>query len=266
MQNTRESAAAHRGCVENINPAALAALLLIVSMTGCASLGLAGSKSGTGGLFSRPGASTETEPDQRKTASLGTIFGNSSTAGTTGSRQGNRVAEAALSFVGASALTVGGQTFPYDCTGLVRAAYWSAGVDIAQDFGEYTGNGVTRIYKTLESKRLLHSSAVPAPGDLVFWDNTYDSNEDGRWNDPLTHVAIVVKIHDDGKIEYVHENYRKGIVVEYMNLRQPDTHTKTVAGRTVIVNSPMRMRGQVTTPQWLSSHLFREFGKAHLLK
>ena len=197
---------------------------------------------------------------------LGSIFGTEPQTAPAVDERGKRVAEAALSLVGARSLVVDGKTFPYDCTGVARAAYWITGVDLAQDFDKYTGNGVTRIYRTLESRNLLHTAAVPAPGDLIFWDNTYDRNKDGKWNDPLTHVAVVVGAYDDGRIEYVHENYRKGIVVEHMNLRDPDTRTKAQAGRTIIVNSPMRMRGQVTTPLWLSSHLFREFGRAYELR
>ena len=229
-----------------IKQAWLGAILLILSMVGCASMEPMRDRSGEGGIF---------KSTTRRNAATSAV-----------NERGNQVADAALSFVGADTLAVDGKTFPYDCTGLVRAAYWSAGIDVAQDFGKYTGNGVTRIYKTLESKRLLHTSTIPTPGDLIFWDNTYDRNEDGRWNDPLTHVAVVVRAYEDGKIEYVHENYRKGIVVEYMNLRHPDTHTKNEAGTTVTVNSPMRMKGQVTRPLWLSGQLFREFGKAYLLR
>ena len=176
-----------------------------------------------------------------------------------------RVVEGARSLIGADVLTVKGKTFPYDCTGLVRAAYWYAGIDLTKDFSKYTGNGVTRIYRTLESDGLLYTPEVPAPGDIIFWDNTYDRNEDGMWNDPLTHVGIVVDVSYQGQIKYVHANYRKGIVPEYMNLRNPDTNTKTVFGKTVTVNSAMRMKGQVVNAKWLSSHLLREFGRGYLL-
>ena len=176
------------------------------------------------------------------------------------------VAEGALSLIGAEVLTVNGQTFPNDCTGLVRAAYWYAGIDLTKDFGKYTGNGVTRIYKTLESANLLYATEIPQPGDVVFWDNTYDRNEDGQWNDPLTHVGVVVSSDRNGQIGYVHANYSKGIVTEFLNLADPDTNTKTVGGKTVMVNSAMRMKGQVVNSKWLSSHLLRGFGKGYLLE
>jgi len=175
------------------------------------------------------------------------------------------VVEGALSLLGKDTLAVNGETFPNDCTGLARAAYWHAGIDLAKDFAKYTGNGVTRIYKTLEVSKLLYVSDRPLPGDIIFWDNTYDRNEDGIWNDQLTHTGIVVSVSGDGQIEYVHANYRKGIVIEYMNLTDPDTHTKNVRGETVYINSAMRMRGQVVNDKWLSSHLVKEFGKGYML-
>jgi len=176
------------------------------------------------------------------------------------------VVEGALSLIGKNAIVVKGKTFPNDCTGVVRAAYWYAGIDLAKDFSKYTGNGVTRIYKTLKAKNLLYITNTPVPGDIIFWDNSYDRNEDGEWNDPLTHTGIVVSVSDDGQIEYVHANYRKGIVIEYMNLADPDTNTKKVKGKIVFINSAMRMRGQIVNELWLSSHLLREFGQGYLIR
>lgn len=176
------------------------------------------------------------------------------------------VVEGARSLVGRDALIVKGKTFPNDCTGVVRAAYWYAGIDLAKDFSKYTGNGVTRIYRTLEDRNLLYLTDRPLPGDIIFWDNTYDRNEDGEWNDPLTHIGVVVAVSENGQIDYVHANYRKGIIIEYMNLIDSDTNTKTVFGKVVAVNSPMRMAGQVVNELWLSSHLLRNFGMGYLLK
>ena len=176
------------------------------------------------------------------------------------------VVEGALSLVGKDTIVVKGKPFPNDCTGVVRAAYWYAGIDLAKDFHKYSGNGVTRIYKTLETARLLYLADSPLPGDIIFWDNTYDRNEDGEWNDPLTHTGIVVAVSDDGQIEYVHANYRKGVIIEHMNLKHPDAVTQTFFGKTVSVNSAMRMRGQVVNELWLSSHLLRDFGMGYLLK
>ncbi len=79
-------------------------------------------------------------------------------------------------------------------------------------------------------------------------------------------VGVVVAVLDEGQIEYVHANYRKGVIIEYMNLKDPDANTMNVNGKIVYINSAMRMRGQIVNEKWLSSHLLREFGKAYLLK
>jgi hypothetical protein len=44
----------------------------------------------------------------------------------------------------------------------------------------------------------------PQPGDLAFFDRTYDANRNGRLDDVLTHVAVVVAVDDDGTVELVH--------------------------------------------------------------
>ena len=81
-----------------------------------------------------------------------------------------------------------------DCTGTVLAIYYYAGIDLARDFNKYSGNGVTRLYKSLQAQKLLYETRYPVTGDIIFWDNTYDRNEDGRWNDTLTHVGITAGV------------------------------------------------------------------------
>jgi len=157
----------------------------------------------------------------------------------------------AKSLLGKDRLWVKNKAFTLDCSGLVLAIYHGSGIDLTQDYHLYSGNGVSRLYKSLESRGLLHTSPYPQPGELIFFDNTYDKNENGLWDDPLTHVAMVVSVDQEGQIGYIHHNYRKGIVIEKMNLTDPDDTQK---------NSPMRMAGQNIGKGWLSSHLTRKFG------
>lgn len=177
------------------------------------------------------------------------------------------LAEGAGYVLGKDSLDIRGKKFTLDCTGVVLAIYYYAGLDLARDFPKYSGNGVTRIYKSLEQEELLYNTNLPETGDIIFWDNTYDRNEDGRLNDPLTHVAMVVTSKKDGTIEYIHHNYRKGIIIEYMNLRNPDVFKKLDAGEMRIINSPMRMRkpGKSHAEKWLSSQLYKIFGRGYLL-
>jgi hypothetical protein len=172
----------------------------------------------------------------------------------------------ARSLLGATELVVKGRRFTWDCTGTVLAIYWYAGIDLARNFGRYTGGGVSRLYHTLQDAALLYTTREPILGDLVFWDDTYDADGDGAWDDPLTHVGMVMETAADGTISYVHLNYRKGIVIEQMNLRDPDRHQRVKDGTVTIVNSPLRM-AEAGTPhpdRWLAGQLYRVLGMGYL--
>ena len=172
---------------------------------------------------------------------------------TGGSEAGNQVALAAVDLLGRRNLTVRDRRFNYDCTGTILAAYYTAGYDLAANFGAYTGNGVRRLYMMADDYGTLRQDKPLLPGDIIFWDNSYDRNEDRRWNDELTHAGIVVAVERDSTITYVHHNYRRGVVMAKMNLRRPSDLDR---------NSPMRMashRWRDSDP-WLSGELYRAHG------
>ena len=157
---------------------------------------------------------------------------------------------------------VGDTTFSYDCSGTILTVYAHAGIHLVDLFPRYTGNGVARIHGIATDYDVLHSRDLPETGDVIFWDNTYDRNEDGNWNDPLTHAGLVISVEADGTVEYLHHNYRRGIVTATMNLLEPETYQDD-SGK--MLNAPMRMASQrASNPDlWLSSHLFREFASLH---
>jgi hypothetical protein len=177
-----------------------------------------------------------------------------------------KLAEGGRYVLGKQELVIRGKRFNMDCTGTVLAIYYYAGIDLARDFNKHTGNGVTRLYKSLEAQELLYDTRYPVTGDIIFWDNTYDRNEDGRWNDPLTHVGMVMNVSAKGDVEYVHLNYRRGIIIEHMNLREPEIHQRMEKGQMRIINSPMRMKqaGKAHPDNWLSGQLFKIFGMGYL--
>ena len=177
-----------------------------------------------------------------------------------------KLAEGGRYVMGKQELIIRGRRFNMDCTGAILAIYYYAGIDLARDFNKFTGNGVTRLYKSLEAQELLYDTSYPVTGDIIFWDNTYDRNEDGRWNDPLTHVGMVMSVSAQGDVEYVHLNYRRGIIIEHMNLRQPRTDQRMEKGKMRIVNSPIRMKqaGKAHPENWLSGQLFRIFAMGYL--
>jgi hypothetical protein len=155
-------------------------------------------------------------------------------------------------------LTIKGKDFAPDCTGTVLAAYWGAGINPVKFFHLYQGNGVKRLADMGDDYDLTYVDQMPNPGDIIIWDDTYDKNEDGKWGDPYTHAGIVIDVAENGQISYMHYNYVKGVVIEKMNLKYPDTYQ---AADGTLLNSPMRMRAHryIKPDAWLASHLVRGF-------
>jgi len=169
-----------------------------------------------------------------------------------------QIVDGGLSLVGESKLIVKGKTYPFDCTGVILASYAFADIDLAFRFSRYSGNGVRRMFLTLSDEDLLYQVEYPLPGDIIFWDNTYDANNNKLVDDELTHAGLVVAVDDDGLITYLHHHYRLGVVVEYMNLLQPD-RDYDVNGRRI--NSALRMRGLGGDIGTNAAQLFRVFGQ-----
>jgi len=163
-----------------------------------------------------------------------------------------------------SKVTLRGKQFTLDCTGTISAAWWDAGYDIQKDYSRYQGNGVQRLYRSLEAWGALHDRKIPRPGDIIFWENTYDRNENGDLNDDgLTHAGLVMEVEADGTVHYLHESYSRGVVIAYFNLLHP-REPKSPAGK--IWNSPMYLGsnyGKSNNPtRWLSGDLWASFGDA----
>ena len=176
------------------------------------------------------------------------------------SQKQKQLVEAANWAKGRRYITIDGHRFRMDCSGVIRAIYYKAGIDLAQDFNKYKGGGTMRIHETLRSKGLIYRPAVPVPGDILFWDNTYDANHNGRSDDMLSHIGMVVSSDKkSGNVIYVHHNEKKGIVFEKMNLLHPDDPT---------YNAVMRSLRAKKLPgnKYLASHLYKDAGKGYLLR
>lgn len=128
---------------------------------------------------------------------------------------GEAVARAAVHYLGRSKLSASGESFRYDCSGLVDAAYMRAGYDLGKRNSE-------ALYELAKQTHTHHRRTQPYPGDVVFFDNTYDRNGNGRLDDELSHVAVVEQVDTDGTVHLVHKG-SKGVVRIVMNLEQPDT-------------------------------------------
>lgn len=120
----------------------------------------------------------------------------------TGTPTGNRLVARARTLVGLSTLSVVAPHLPDDCTGLVRAVYEEAGIELT-GAGVRGDNGVSAMFRRAFEKSAIHTSP-PQPGDLVFFRETYDRNRDGKLNDGLTHVGVVEAVGPDGTVSFVH--------------------------------------------------------------
>ncbi|HZI11469.1 MAG TPA: NlpC/P60 family protein [Myxococcus sp.] len=175
-------------------------------------------------------------------------------------RMGERIAARASGLVGVKDLRTVSRDVLDDCTGLVRLAYTSAGIDLMAGPGRKGENGVTHIYRAARRKGALHR-AGPRPGDLVFFRETYDRDADGRRDDGLTHIGVVERVEPGGLVTFIHRG-GKGIARARMHLRSPTTH-RAPKGREVL-NDYLR-RASRKHRAWLTGELFAGFASPEAL-
>ena len=180
----------------------------------------------------------------------------------------DKLVQGAHAVLGRNELLIRGRRFTMDCTGTVLAIYWYAGIDLSKDFPRLRGTGVSRIYQTLQRRDLLYTTAHPLSGDIIFWDNTYDENGYNGWDNPLSHMGMVVSVDPSGTIAYVHYHIRRGITIDYMNLESPNIQSRMENGSLKVVNSPLRLAvpGRPHPARWLAGQLYRAMGLGYLLQ
>ncbi|MFN7143396.1 MAG: CHAP domain-containing protein [Myxococcota bacterium] len=160
------------------------------------------------------------------------------------------IAEAAAAFVGNSALYVDGARYRFDCSGLVEASLASAGC-------AFRGS-TEMLFQQAREHRVLHRKRLPTPGDVAFFDDTYDDNGNGRLDDPLTHVAVVESVDGKGTITLIHVG-SKGVTRFLMNLRRPEDRHDADGN---LINSYIRHRKAGDSPRtrYLAGELWVAFG------
>jgi len=100
----------------------------------------------------------------------------------------------------------------YDCSGFIAAIFQRLGRHVVLAGG--TANKVANIHAWCEANGFKPKMRKPLPGDLVFFDATYDVNGDGKTDarDRLSHAGIVESIRPDGWFVMVHAaGVRRGI-------------------------------------------------------
>ena len=169
------------------------------------------------------------------------------------------IVQTASRLVGARTLQVNGKRIAYDCAGVTRAIYLEHGIDL-YDSGspDPNVNGVKLIHHHISRNGRVHKGPAARPGDLIFFDNTWDYNGDGIANDPLTHVGIVERQESDGTVIFI-SRVASAIKRYRMNTALPHVH-KTVNGR--VLNDYIRRRGlnDPFNTAYLSGELFADFG------
>lgn len=169
------------------------------------------------------------------------------------------IVHTASKLVGATVIQVDGKRIAYDCAGVTRAIFLEHGIDLYDGSSpDPKANGVRLIHHHISRHGKFHQGPAVRPGDLVFFDNTWDYNRDGIINDPLTHVGIVERQDPDGTVIFI--SRVAGAIERYhMNLALPHVH-KTAEGR--ILNDYIR-RKDLDHPfdaTYLTGELFAGFG------
>ncbi|NTX50927.1 NlpC/P60 family protein [Myxococcus llanfairpwllgwyngyllgogerychwyrndrobwllllantysiliogogogochensis] len=136
-----------------------------------------------------------------------------------------------MQLVGERNLAKVSRGMPNDCSGFVRLAYLSAGIDLVAHGFLAGENAVSAIFRRATDGKRLHHRA-PRPGDLVFFRETYDRNRDGRRNDGMTHVGVVEGVAEDGTVTFIHRG-SKGVARSRMNLSHPEKHQLAQGGPVV---------------------------------
>ncbi len=164
---------------------------------------------------------------------------------------------------GLRAFDVQGERYSADCSGFVQAVYAGNGLPFRErlvGLPASEGGATASIYRLIQgSGELYHDPRLVLPGDLIFWDDTYDRNRNGRLDDPLTHVAIAERVDADGTVHYLHRGSR-GVTVGYLNLTRPEQY-RDETGKPVNSGIRQRRSGDPPGTRYLASQLFVAFGR-----
>lgn len=157
---------------------------------------------------------------------------------------------------------VAGETFNGDCSGFVEAVYALEGIPLRRILLSAAPGENSAVAAAWTAAGRLgerwSGGEWPSPGDLVFFDDTWDRNGNGRRDDPLTHVGIVEWVDVDGTVTFLHRG-GKGVTRAHLNLAWPD-RVQGEGGRPL--NAPLRVRkGRDDDAPALAGQLFVGYGR-----
>lgn len=160
---------------------------------------------------------------------------------------------------------VDGRHFTSDCIGFVNYVYYRAGFDIFKAYGKGYG-GVDSLYDGMEKYGFVYREKQANPGDIVFFDNTYDVKGRKRWDNPLSHVGIIVGNGRFDTLNFIHFANR-GVQEGHLNLYYPDTYAvKLSDGDLYTINSFLRVdRGEgYPKKDYVTAYFYRAFAHIRL--
>lgn len=132
-----------------------------------------------------------------------------------------------------------GERFGGDCSGFVEAVYAAEGLmlrGLMQRAAPGERSGVAAAWHAVKAHgRVFGAREWPAPGDLVFWHDTYDRNRNGRADDRFTHLGMVEYV-EDGTVTFLHRGGR-GVARGVMTPGRPGEASDPDGRR---LNSPIR--------------------------
>jgi hypothetical protein len=169
---------------------------------------------------------------------------------------------AAMLGEGRERFAVGGQTFNPDCSGFVEAVYAAEGVALREVLRAAAPREPSAVAAAWEAAGRFgarwRGGEWPAPGDLVFFDDTWDRNGNGRRDDALTHLGVVEWVEVDGTVRFLHRGSR-GVARGFLSPSQPG-EARGRDGRPL--NTALRQRpGPDDGGPSLAGQLFAGYGR-----
>ncbi len=162
---------------------------------------------------------------------------------------------------GRAPFQVGEERFSPDCSGFVEAVYAAEGVALrrlAMLAAPGERSGVAALWEAAgRYGTRWRGGDWPAPGDLVFFDDTWDRNGNGARDDPFTHIGLVEWVDQGGTVTFLHRA-GAGVVRGHLTLTRRDTFRATDGAE---LNAFLRVRGAKDRVPALAGELFVGFGR-----
>lgn len=170
-----------------------------------------------------------------------------------------KISRTALKYVGDTKIMYQGKYYDFDCSGFVRFVILSStGIDIDKSLPFFTTSKTIDYYNFFKSLGAIKKYGSVKPGDLIFFDNTYDRNSNKKLDDRLTHIGIVIGIDKNtDSIVFADKSKGKPVTLKMINLSKPNTHKITINGIDYEINSYVRDDKYY---KFLSSQVFMGFG------